>query len=200
MLAQIAFQMNRATLAVTVLAVLALIGCAKDTPEERLAAARAHLAKNEHAAAVIELKNALQANPKLAEARLLLGSSLLQTGDAAGAEKELRRALDLGAPRNEVVPPLAQAMVSLGQFDEVVKQFGAEDVGAPERQADLATSLGQARMGLRQLQEAQGEFTKALSLRPDYAPAMLGSAQLKVKLGDLAGALELTRAAIASAP
>jgi tetratricopeptide (TPR) repeat protein len=50
-----------------------------------------------YSAAEIELKNLLQADPNQAEARVLLGQIYLRGGNGAAAEKELRRALDIGA-------------------------------------------------------------------------------------------------------
>ena len=192
--------MNRANALVIALLAIFLSACGEATPEQRIAAAKAYVAQNKHSAAIIELKNALQANPKSAEARMLLGVALLETGDEAGAEQELRRALLLGAPRNEVVPPLAQAMVGLGRFSELVKEFGDEDVGAPDRQADLATSLGQGHLYLKQPVEAERAFAKALALRPGYAPALLGGARLKMRAGDVDGALALIKSATEAAP
>ena len=69
---------------------------APDNPEKLVASAKESLAKNDRSAAVIQLKNALQKNPDLGEARLLLGKALLEQGDLAAAEKELRRARELG--------------------------------------------------------------------------------------------------------
>jgi len=192
--------MNRANALVIAIFALVLSACGEATPEQRIEAAKAYIAKSKHSAAIIELKNALQANPKSAEARMLLGVALLETGDEAGAEQELRRALPLGAPRNEVVPPLAQAMVGQGHYGDLVKEFGDEDVGSPERQADLATSLGQAHINLKQPQEAERAFAKALALRPGYAPALLGGARLKMRAGDVDGALAMIKSAAEAAP
>ena len=61
-----------------VLTSLALAGCADESPEKRVAAAKQYLQKNDTKAAVIEIKNALQANPDLGEARYLLGTTLLR--------------------------------------------------------------------------------------------------------------------------
>src|SRR5262249_276040 len=69
-----------------------LAGCGKQSPEAQVASARQYLAKNDRTAAIVELRNALQQNPDLAEARFLLGKALLDNEDYAGAQKELRRA------------------------------------------------------------------------------------------------------------
>src|SRR4029079_6040730 len=81
-----------ATLAL--LAAAFLIGCAPDNPEALIASAKEYLAKNDRNAAVIQLKNALQKNPDLAEARFLLGKALLENGDVAGADKALDNATE----------------------------------------------------------------------------------------------------------
>ncbi|MEE8538145.1 MAG: hypothetical protein V3S71_09060 [Acidobacteriota bacterium] len=47
-------------------------------------------------ASTIELKNALQQDPQNASARLSLGMNYVELGDALAAEKELRRAHELG--------------------------------------------------------------------------------------------------------
>ena len=92
---------------------LMLVACG-EKPEAMLNSARDYLAKNDAKAAIIQVKNALQANPELPEARLLLGKALLDTGDAVGAETELRKALALKASQDQVLPILARAMLAQG--------------------------------------------------------------------------------------
>ncbi len=77
---------------------LALAACSGEKPEAMLASARDYMAKNDLKSAVIQVKNALQENPDLAEARYLLGLALLRGGDAVGAETELRKAMALKYP------------------------------------------------------------------------------------------------------
>jgi Tfp pilus assembly protein PilF len=48
--------------------------------------------------AIIQLKNVLQQNPANLAARILIGKSYLQRGNAEQAEKELRRALVSSPP------------------------------------------------------------------------------------------------------
>src|SRR5687767_10964848 len=90
-------------------------GTSTSSPEALLASAKDYLAKNDNKSAIIQLKNALQSKPNVAEARFLLGTALLATGDANSAEKELRKALELNYPAEQVIPPLARALVLVGQ-------------------------------------------------------------------------------------
>ena len=66
--------------------------------------ARDYIAARDDRAAAIQLRNALQQQPRNAEARFLLGQVLARTGDFLGAEKELRRALEYGYPADRVSP------------------------------------------------------------------------------------------------
>src|SRR4051812_37554533 len=111
---------------VVILVVLALglLGCTDQGPERHLASARAYLQKNETKAAIIEIKNALQKNGDLGEARYLLGSTLLKEGNPVAAEVELRKALAAKYAEDVLVPDLARSMLLQGQPKKVVDEFG----------------------------------------------------------------------------
>ena len=87
-----------------------LAGCFDKSAEQYVTDAKADLAKNDSAAAVIQLKNALQSDPALGEVRVLLGQALLQTGDARGALIELGKAREMGVKHDQLEPLIAQAM------------------------------------------------------------------------------------------
>jgi len=97
--------------------VLFVAGCADSSPDKQLKSAKDYLQKKDTKAATIEVKNALQKNPDLAEARFLLGKAMLEGEEsagaqqAAGAQKEMRKALELNYPADQVIPLLAEAML-----------------------------------------------------------------------------------------
>ena len=67
----------------------ALGGCGRDaSPRQYLQEAKAFQARHDHKAAIIQLKNALAQDPENGEARFLLGSSYVETGQYAFAEIE----------------------------------------------------------------------------------------------------------------
>jgi putative PEP-CTERM system TPR-repeat lipoprotein len=181
------------------LAAVLITGCAEN-PESLLASAKANLAKNDRNAAVIQLRNALQKNPDMPEARFLLGKSLLESGDFLGAEKELRRAKELNFGSDEVVPVLARVLVRRGEHKKAIEEFGGVAIGAPAQRADLQTTIGQAHMALGNTDAARTAFASALSAQPDYPLALLGEARLKAAGGDLPGALAVVEATIAKSP
>ena len=122
------------------LAFLLLGGCGEEQPPALIASAKDYLAKKDNRTAVIQLKSALQKQPDLAEARFLLGRTLLEDGDAVSGEVELRKALDLKYPKEAVLPALARALVQQGKAQRAIKDYAAIDLGQPAA-AELKTAL-----------------------------------------------------------
>ena len=180
-----------------VLAALALAGCADKTPEQHIASAKESLQKNDPAAAVIELKSALQKNVHSGEARFLLGSTLLKQGNPQTAEVELRKALEANYPAAEVVPELARAMLMQGQARKVVDEFGLMQLGVPTADARLQTLLASAYGALGRTDQAQAALVAALAADPQYAEALLLSARQKAAARDIDGALAVVDEVVA---
>ena len=186
--------------AITTTVTVLLIGCSQDTSESLLASAKAYIAKPDNKAAVIQLKNALQKNPNQAEARFLLGKILLDSGDPAGAEKELRKARELNYPPEQVVPPLARALVRIGQFQKPHDEFGEVTLATAEANAELQTAIADGQRAQGKTNAAQRAYDKALAASPAYAPARLGTAQLMAGTGDLSRALAAVDTVLAKLP
>ena len=124
----------RKATASALLATLLLLGCGGEKPETMLNSAKTFLEKNDHKAAAIQLKNALQKDPQLAEARFLLAKALLEGGDPTGAEVELRKAQGGNYPAEQVTPLLARTMLMLGQPQKVTEELAkAQQKPAPRR-------------------------------------------------------------------
>lgn len=180
--------------------VLALIlaGCGQK-PEAMLASAKDFMAKNDTKSAVIQIKNALQANPDLPEARLLLGKALLDAGDAVGAETELRKALNLKAPEDQVVPLLASALLAQGKGQKVVDEFGQTVLTQAAGNADLQTTLSLAYGSLGKADKSQAALGEALKADANFEPARLLQARLRAR-NDMDGALGDVDAILAKSP
>lgn len=172
---------------------LILTACGGDKPEAMLASAKAYLAKDDSKAAVIQLKNALQADPSLAEARFLLGTAMLNGGDVVSAEVELRKALDLKYPRDQVVPPLARSLLAQNKFREITDGFAGERLESAPARADLQTSLAAAYAALGNMQKADAALAAALEAQPDNPTALLTQARQKGAAGDVDGALAIVQ-------
>jgi len=182
------FFRTRATLAALATALL-LAACGGNKPEAMVASARDYLAKGDTKAAVIQLKNALQENPEMAEARFLLGQALLRSGDVVGAETELRKALALKHPQDAVAAPLAQAMAAQGQFKKLTDEFGSTTLGNAGAQAELKMALVRAYAAQGKPADAQAALAAALAADPNNVAAQLIQAREKAVKQDLDGAL-----------
>ena len=111
----------------SLLLVAACDEAANMTAQDHLAKAEEHRTQGDLAASVIELKNAIQKDPKNAQARLLLGTSQLQRGDLRSAEKELLRARDLGSAPSDLAEPLGRTLLLLGQHRQVLDQIAVPE-------------------------------------------------------------------------
>jgi putative PEP-CTERM system TPR-repeat lipoprotein len=180
--------------------VVAVLSACAEKPEELVVSAKAYLAKGDRKAAVVQLRSALQKKPDLADARFLLGTALFDAGDFAGSEKELRKALDLEYPPDQVVPTLVRAMVAAGQHKAAIDEFGGASISSPQATAELQSALGQAYFAAGNLAAGKAAFEAALAANPDYPPAILGVARQKAVSGDVPGALASVDATLAKSP
>lgn len=179
---------------------LSLCGCQGDSPQALVTSAKAYLAKGEGQTAIIQLKNALQSDPNSAEARFLLGTVLLESGDARAAYVELSKAVELHHPAAQVLPRLAAAMNALGKFKELTDRYAKVDLGDAAANADLKTSVAVAYWQLGSLAQARSSIGEALQATPSYSPARLVQARLLAADRDFDGAAKLVERAIADNP
>jgi putative PEP-CTERM system TPR-repeat lipoprotein len=161
----------------------ALTACGQRSEQDLLAAAQQRMEQKDGAGAVIELKNLLQKNPDNAQGRHLLGKALLQAGDLAGAEIELRRAWELGAPRDELAPLLAQTLLNSGQSRKLISEFADQSLADPAAMSMLLQHLSMAYLAQGNLTEAKAAAVRALQLTPEAESAVIVSARTKLAGG-----------------
>ncbi|MDH5545566.1 MAG: PEP-CTERM system TPR-repeat protein PrsT [Gammaproteobacteria bacterium] len=129
--------------------------------------------------ALIHLKNAIQQDGDYLVAHVLLGKVLLEGGDAAGAEKELSRAMRMGADHALVLVPLADALFIQNKYQEVVDLVSTKSV-SKDVQYELLVRRGDTYIKLNDLKKARAEFEQAQSTKQDSAKAYLGLAQVMI--------------------
>lgn len=166
-----------------ILLVAALAACGQRSEQDLIAAAQKRMEQKDAAGAVIELKNLLQQNPDNATGRYLLGKALLEGGDLAGAEIELRRAWDLGAPRDELAPLLAQTMLKSGQSRKLIDDYADLSLADPKAMSVLQQQLALAFLAQGSLPEAKAAAARALQLTPEDEDAIIVSARTKLAAG-----------------
>jgi putative PEP-CTERM system TPR-repeat lipoprotein len=180
--------------------VAALSACGRNDPATFIASAQTFLAKADYNAAIIELKNALNLAPDNAEARFLLATALLDSGNASAAETEVRKAIDLKYSPDAAYPLLARTLLRQAQFKKLVSELGSRPFDSAQAKSGVGTSLGLAYLGLGQKAEARATLTAALAAQPANADAKVALALVTATEGDLAGALTQVDAALTDAP
>jgi len=162
-------------------------------------AAVMRLEKGEAEAAIIELKNALQQDPDLLAARVLLGKAHVEQGDGAAAEKELVLADRLGADRSLTAAPMAKAYLQQYKYQELLEHIHAEAFPPPLR-AELLVYRGHAHVELRQFDKAEQAFNEAGRLEPESALPIAGQALALLRRGELDAARRQIDKALGRAP
>lgn len=173
--------MNRSVVSATLFLIFCLgIGGCSDarTTQEYIGFAQAFRQAGDLDSAVVELKNALRQSPDSVEARWMLGSIYLDSGDGEGAEKELRRCADLGMEYNEIVVPLMQALSAQEKYQETIDTLFDEPAMDDEALKEIWLLRGHAYLKLRELGAAQESFEKALALEDGNPEALLGKARV----------------------
>jgi len=174
-----------------------LAGCGKGDAQKLLAEAKQYEAKGEHKAAIIQLKNALQKNPDDRDARYLLGTIYLKTGDGPSAEKEIRKAVSLGVEAARTLPELGKALLMQGQYQKALDETQSVD---PKGNAVIASLRGSAYLALGKNEQARESLEMALQAKPDHPDALIGLARLALSQKDIARANQLIEQATVKNP
>jgi Flp pilus assembly protein TadD len=184
--------MFRLSTVVLVASLAATLAACKSDPkvvaQKALEKGNEHLAQQKVPEAIIEYRRAVQADPRLGEARLKLATAYASTGDGVNALREYVRAADLLPDDHAAQTKAGAFMLFAGQFNDAqalalrMLQRNPKDV---EAQVILANSLA----GLKDINGAISAFEKAVELDPTRATTYseLGSVQMVTGNKDAAG-------------
>lgn len=140
--------------------------------------------KNDMPAAIIQLKNAIQQDPKLLAAHLLLGKALLRDGNIKAAEAAFDEAQKQGISRGEIAVPMAQILLALGRPEVVIDRVQPSGL-SPDLQVEVLTLRGNAYLELRKSTEAMLSFDQARSIDPRSPTPVIAEAFMLLQAGKL---------------
>lgn len=176
------------------LALACLLGvsaCSNDSAPSLIASGKEFLAKKEPRKALIQFKSALQKDPQSAEARFLLGQALLDAGDPTSAVVELSKALDQRFDDNQVLPPLARAMLLSGGAKKLSTLYGDMVLSDKAANAALKVWVANAWGVLGDKAKVQTALDAALAAVPDFPAAVVLQARLQASQGQFDEALRM---------
>jgi cellulose synthase operon protein C len=149
------------------LSVTLVISCSQKTSEDHIVKAQEYISKNNTAAAIVELKNAVQLEPKSGAARFELGKVYLLTKQFDSAEKELNRALEYGYNASEVIPFLSQSYQRTGAYVALSKIDQTQDGLSNEEEAQVGYLKLLSLVKLAKMEEAQKLISEVANLETD---------------------------------
>jgi tetratricopeptide (TPR) repeat protein len=180
--------------------VLALaMGCSKPSADEHLKKAEAFLTESRLPEAILELRAAVQADPKRGDIRAKLADAYMQNRDLSAAAREYINAADL-LPDDFKAQLNAGSILLLAQQFEDAKLRAQKAVQIDPKSADAQILLGNALAGLKDFDGALDEYQESLVLNPtqDLAYANIGAIQSH--LGKIEEAEKTFRKAVDASP
>jgi tetratricopeptide (TPR) repeat protein len=171
---------------------LALGACTSDptvTAKTALEKGNQQASKNKYPEAIIEYRRAVQADPRLGEARLQLAYAYASTGDGINALREYVRAADLMPENKEAQQRAGAFMLLAGQFNDaqaLADRMLKRNPNDVEGQILLANALA----GLKDMDGAVSAFEKAVDLDPNRSSTYseLGAVHMSTGNKDAAAA------------
>ena len=186
----------------TLILATSLAGCGSNlTPEESIAKAKELIGKGEFRPALIELSNAVQDDPSSQEGRWLMGKVAIELGDGAKAEKEIRKALELGQTNQSAQPLLVKSIMLQGDVERVVKETASIPPDMTNANKAMVLGLrGHALILQGKMELAKSVLENVLRLEPDSIEALVGLAALDSVKRDFVAANRWVELAIKAHP
>ena len=183
-----------------VLLAVAAAGCTPSSdPASLIASSQVYRQKGNYPAAIIELRNLLQQNPDHAEARYLLGTAYLESGEAAFATLELQKAQTLGYDAKQVLPELAKSLIAQEKFKEALDATDPAKIPSAQGSPEILNVRAFAQLGTAAC-GGHVPLDLAMILRPDFADGMLTQARIASGEGNPDAAAALVDKALAVDP
>ena len=181
---------------------LAVVGCGKD-PEvakrEYVKSGDAYVAQQKYPEAVIQYRNAVQLDPRFAQARRKLAEAYMRVGDITGAYREGVRAADL-------LPNDVNAQLFAGQLLLAARQFldaqgrAEKALALQPKNVDAQILRANALAGLNKLDDAINEVEDAIRNEPDRMTSYASLGVMQLFHGDRQEAETAFRKAVEVAP
>ena len=190
--------------ALVILAILTLSGCASPTEKEAkfLEGGKRYLAKKDFQRAVLQFRNAIQAVPNDPEPHYQLSVAYLALGASVDAVNELKKAASVDPHHIPTQLKLAELMVTSNQRDVLEDARNSAQAvleTMPDNPDALATrALANLRLGGGQ--GAEQDLEKALQIAPTYLRSSVLLTRLKLSQKDSAGAERVLREAVEKDP
>lgn len=152
------------------------------TAQQFLDSATAKWKEGKHEEAIALCDQALELNPKFAEAYSRRGTAKYDLGKYEEAIADYNEAIRLNQDFAPAFYNRGTAKGILGKYDEAIADFN-ETIRLKPDYADAFNNRGAAKTNLRKYEEAIADFSEAIRLKPDFALAFSNLAILKSLLG-----------------
>ena len=139
------------------------------------------------------LETAQESDPAAMAPRIFLARLLLSANDAAGAEAVAKEALSINAEEPAANNLLGLATERLGRLDDAIKSYEKALKLAPQ-QAEYRTNLVRAQTDAGYFEQAEQTLTKSGEVDLNNIQQASMVAALRLRQGDLEGALEIAEA------
>ena len=192
------------TAVVLVISILILSACS--SPEQKkakfLATGKQLLEKKDYQRAILQFKNALQLDPKSAEAHYQLAQAYLGAGGMQQAASELYKATELDPKHAKAQLTLAELMAGSSNKELVAEAYkrASAVAGASPNDADALTTLALTELRMGQPEEAERDTLKALEKAPANLKSSMLLVAMKLAQKDLPGAEQVLKQAVEKAP
>ncbi len=161
-------QVLRANLVCVVLAIAVLTGCSGDPAKQKaafLASGEKYARAGKYKEAVIQFRNAIEIDPRFAQAHYQLASVYLKLNSLQQAYRELSTAVELDPGNTDGQLQLATLLIGARKYDDAAKAV-EKVIAADPRNARAHTVLGQKHVMLQAWPLAIREFQTAIELDP----------------------------------
>jgi tetratricopeptide (TPR) repeat protein len=179
-----------------------LVACSQDPATRRqqfLDSGNRYFDQAKYQEAIVEFRNAVQADSASGPARLRLAQSYERIGDASNALAQYVRAADLLPADASVQLKAGGYLLSARRFDEAKARAEAV-LSASDRNVEAQVLLGNALAGLRNIDQAIEEMEQAIRLDPTRGATYTNLGLLEISRGGAEAAEAAFKRSIALEP